>query len=168
MEPVSRIDCGFRNLSSLGLLSGFQRPSRLCRLSCCATVLLDLTAFNQRGGRFILNRFRCQAAVAASLFRFTAKESCFSLSRGRGTYCRSALRVNSLRRLVFSGPSLVCHLRDIFASEEAASTTTAFRVNLASSTSYFALFAASAGGSHRQCGFAFPSEGARLLSLRPG
>jgi len=73
LEPVSRIDCGFRNLSSLGLLSGFQRPSRLYRLPCCATVLLDLTAFNQRGSRFILNRFRCQAAVAASLFRFTSK-----------------------------------------------------------------------------------------------
>jgi hypothetical protein len=37
---------------------------------------------------------------------------------------------------------------------------------LASSTSYFAL-SASAGGPHRQCGFAFPSVGARLLSPRP-
>ena len=35
---ATRIDCGFRNLSSLGLLSGFQRPNRLSRVLPCATV----------------------------------------------------------------------------------------------------------------------------------
>ncbi len=92
----------------LGLLFGFQRPSRLLPLRLCATVLLLLccTPFNPGAAFFISKRLFCQAAVAAAFHRFASSGFNIALSRfvssfraGRGIYFASASRVNSLRRL---------------------------------------------------------------------
>ena len=58
----------------LGLLFGFQRPSRLLPLRLCATVLLLLscTPFNPGAAFFISKRLFCQAAVAAPFHRFAS------------------------------------------------------------------------------------------------
>jgi len=94
----------------LGLLFGFQRPSRLLPLRLRATVLLLLrcTPFNLGGctlyfGAAFLSsgccRFASPLRLAGSPRRAVAP--CFFLSRGRGTYFASASRVNSLRRPFF-------------------------------------------------------------------
>jgi hypothetical protein len=105
----SEIDCGFRNPSSLGLLFGFQRPSRLSppRLSATVFPLLGSTPFNPGAAFSISKRLFCQAAVAAPLpplhlASASTRRRCASpplLSRGRGTYFASASLVNRLRRL---------------------------------------------------------------------
>jgi hypothetical protein len=58
----------------LGLLFGFQRPSRLLLPRLCATVLLLLrcTPFNPGAAFFISKRLFCQAAVAAAFCRFAS------------------------------------------------------------------------------------------------
>ncbi|MFL5354371.1 hypothetical protein, partial [Archangium sp.] len=94
----------------LGLLFGFQRPSRLLLSRLHATVfsLLGSTLFNFGAASSISKRLFCQAAVAAPFHRFipfgfnTAPSRFVSSFReGRGTYFASALRVNLLRRLFF-------------------------------------------------------------------
>jgi hypothetical protein len=74
----SEIDCGFRNPSSLGLLFGFQRPSRLSppRLSATVFPLLGSTPLQPRGRLLyfeaaFLSSGRCRSASTASpRFRF--------------------------------------------------------------------------------------------------
>ena len=145
----------------------FKDRAACFRLSCCATVSLSLTAFNRRGGCCILNRFRCQAAVAASLFRFTAKESCSSLSWGRGTYCLSALRVNSLRRLDFPRPPLLVACATSSAEGRRLLPPPRFESTRFVDFLFRSVLLRSAGGSHRQCGFAFHPRGRGFYRLVP-
>jgi hypothetical protein len=147
----------------LGLLFGFQRPSRLLlpRLRATVLLLLGCTPFNFGAAFFISKRLFCQAAVAASLHRFT--------SPGLTSSCRGGAEPTSLP------PPVSTRFVDSFfrlAAAFAASRGGGFyhrRVwsQLRSSTSYF-VFHCFVRGLRRQCDFAFPSEGARLLSPRPG
>jgi len=142
-KPFSRIDCGFRNLSSLGLLSGFQRPSP-CSGFPAVLPCFPAHRFLPRGASFILNRFRCQAAVATSLFRFTSSSALlpgFSFEGRRNLLpFRLLCQLASLTRF-FPLPRFLSPARLLRFSGEAASTTASFRVNFVSSTSYFALSA---------------------------
>ena len=108
----------------LGLLFGFQRPSR-CLLPprLRATVLLRCTPFNLGGCILYFE----SAFLSSDRCRF-ASPICLDavLSRGRGTYFASAFPVNPLRRPFSSArPTFV------FRSGEAASTTAASGVNSA-------------------------------------
>ena len=143
-EPVSRIDCGFRNLSSLGLLSGFQRPSRLH-----PAVLLCYRSAQP-------HRFQPAGRLLYS--------EPFSLSSGR---CRFAFSVHREGELLFSfvggaeptavPPFVSTRFIHHRVSSQPRCVDFLFR----------SVLLRSARSSHRQCGFAFPSEGARLLSPRP-
>ena len=150
----------------LGLLFGFQRPSRLLPLRPCATVLLLLGCipFNFGAALFISKRLFCQATVVASFsplrlvwIQHRAVAPCFFLSRGAEStslpHPLSTCFVDSFFRLASA----------FAASRGAASTTAASRVNFARRLriSFFHFFVR---GLRRQCDFAFPSEGPRLLS----
>jgi hypothetical protein len=114
------------------------------------------------GGSCILNRFSCQATIAASLFWFTAR-SVLLLFRGARNLLPLRPSCQPASSTRFSPPDRFRRLRDLSVQREAASTTAAFRVNSTSSTFYFLMFTASAGGLHRQCGFACPVRGSGLL-----
>jgi len=168
-KPFSRIDCGFRNLSSLGLLSGFQRPSP-CSGFPAVLPCFSAHRFPPRGASFILNRFRCQAAVATSLFRFTSSSALlpgFSVEGRRNLLpFRFLCQLASSTR--FFPPPGLGRLRD-FSGSAGRRLLPPPRFE---STSFRRLFISlclrhSSGGPHRQCGFAFPSEGARHVSPRP-
>jgi hypothetical protein len=129
-EPVSRIDCGFRNLSSLGLLSGFQRPSRLLPAVLLCYRFTQPHRF-QPAGRllysepFSLSSGRCRFAF--SVHREGALRCSFVGARNLLPFRSSCQLASSTR---FFPPAVFCRLRDLFGLGEAASTTTAFRVNL--------------------------------------
>ena len=81
----------------LGLLFGFQRPSRLLPLRLCATVLLRCTPFNPGAAFFISKRLLCQAAVAAAFHRFAS--SGFNTAPWRFvSSCRGGAEPTSLPR----------------------------------------------------------------------
>jgi hypothetical protein len=145
----------------LGLLFGFQRPSRLLLLRLRATVLLLLrcTLFNFGAAFFISKRFLCQAAVAACLHRFTSLGIRTAPLRFASSYrgARNLLRIRVSCQLASSTLSSTSLRLSPFRGE-AASTTTALRVNFARRLR-ISSFTASAGGLRRQCDFAFPSEG---------
>ncbi len=154
----------------LGLLFGFQRPSRLLLSRLCATVLLLLrcTPFNPGAAFFISKRLFCQAAVAAAFCRFASFG--FNIAPLRFvSSCRGGAEPTSFPR------PLSTRFVDSFfrlASAFAVSRGGGFyhhRVGsqLRSPTSYF-VFHCFRRSLHRQCDFVFPSEGARLISPRPG
>jgi len=114
------------------------------------------------------NRLDCQATDVASSFRLASSRSPLSRSSFEGA--RNLLRFRRRCQLASSTRFSCCPsgvaCAAFSAQREAASTTAASRVNFVSSTVYF-VFPAASGGPHRQCGFAFPSVGARLLASRP-
>ena len=103
----------------LGLLFGFQRPSRLLLPRLCATVLLLLscTPFNPGAAFFISKRLFCQAAVAAPFHRFASPGFNTAPSRfvssGRGARNLLPFRIScQLASSTLSSTSLrLCRLR---------------------------------------------------------
>ncbi|WP_233261509.1 hypothetical protein, partial [Vitiosangium sp. GDMCC 1.1324] len=151
----------------LGLLFGFQRPSRLLLPRLRATVFFTSRLHPvQLRGRLLyfepasLSSDRCRsvsplrpdsALLGAVALRFPFRE-------GRGIYCFSASAVNPLRRLSSSR-----RLDFVALATSAVSRGCGFyhrRVGsqLRSLTFYF-VFHCFVGGLRRQCDFAFPSEG---------
>lgn len=155
---LQEIDCGFRNLSSLGLLFGFQRPSRLCpTATSCYPVAFLFT---------ISKRSCCQAAVAASLFRFVPRRPALRFGGARNLLpFRPPCQLSSLT-LCFLSTALLPQQLGCF-SGEAASTTAASRVNFVSLTAYLVVLLLRPGLFHRQCDVAFPSGGAPSTAARP-
>jgi hypothetical protein len=105
----------------LGLLFGFQRPSRLLLPRLCATVflLLSSTLFNFGAALFISKRPSCQAAVAAPFHRFVpvriqhrAFALCFFLSGGARNLLRFRIPCQLASSTLSSAPSRLCRLRD--------------------------------------------------------
>jgi hypothetical protein len=145
----------------LGLLFGFQRPSRLLLPQLRATVLLllDCTPFNFGAALFISKRLFCQAAVAASLHHFASLGISTAPLRIAASYrgARNLLRIRVSCQLASSTLSSTS-LRLSPLRGAAASTTAALGVNFARRLR-ISSFTASAGGLRRQCDFAFPSEG---------
>ena len=155
----------------LGLLFGFQRPSRLLlpRLVCYRVSTSRLHPVQPRG---LPSLFRSCSAVkrplplcfaAPSRLDSTWHRGALPLPvEGRGTYFVSASRVNSLRRL-FLPPRFGFRRFE----REAASTTAALGVNFAHRL-FISSFTASTGRFNRRCGFAFPSEGRGYYHHRVG
>ncbi len=155
----------------LGLLFGFQRPSRLLlpRLVCYAVSTSSLHPV-QPGGCILyfeaafLSSGRCRSVSPFRLVwsQHRAGALCFFLSRGA--------EPTSFPRLVstrFVDPLFpldpLCRLRDFAASRGSGFYHHRVGSQLRSPTSYFD-FHCFVRGRRRQCDFAFPSEGARLLS----
>ena len=134
--------------------------SAICLLWACYLVFKDRTAC--RGTSLVLPSpsrspplwlaagrlfyFRTGRLVKSPLrprlhrFASTVRRFRGFLSKGRGTYCRFATLVNSLRRLVLLTRAALSPSRPLRFVRGAASTTTASRVNFVSSTVYFVWF----------------------------
>jgi hypothetical protein len=118
----------------LGLLFGFQRPSRLLppRLRATVLLLLGCTPFNFGAAFFISKRFLCQAAIAVCLHRFISLGISIAPLRIASSYrgARNLLRIRVSCQLASSTLSSTSFRLPPFRGA-AASTTTALGVNFA-------------------------------------
>jgi hypothetical protein len=159
----------------LGLLFGFQRPSRLLPLRLCATVfrLLCCTPFNPGAAFFISKRLFCQAAVAAAFCRFassgfnTAPWRFVSSRRGARNLLRFRVSCQLASSTLSSASSrFVASATSPFRGE-AASTTTALGVNFARRLR-ISSFTASSGASVASATSLFRPRGAASTTTALG
>ena len=169
------------------LLQELTAVSAICLLWACYLVFKDRTACR---GCFLVLRSASPSVAAhraaraafstAEPVRLSSNQCCFVFpTRFAPKFACALFFVEGARNLLrfrrrcqlaastrFSSlPSVVARATSS-AQREAASTTAAFRVNSASSTFYF-LCPCVVRSLRRQCDFAFPSVGARLLASRP-
>jgi hypothetical protein len=117
----------------LGLLFGFQRPSRLLWPRLFVTLDFSAAPHSTSGAAFFISkRFFCQAAVAASFQRFAS----FRINIAPRRFVSSFEGARNLLRFPLpcqpASSTLFFHRTDFFVrSGEAASTTTALGVNFA-------------------------------------
>ena len=117
---------------------------------------------------YISERFCCQAAVAALLLRSTlpgilSAVALRFLSKGRGIYCHPRSVSTDFIDPVFPFASVPRRCASPLRGE-AASTTTAFRVNLVSLTTY-SIFQSRTQGSAAVAASSFRSRGAASTSV---